>query len=106
MPTEKQLAAIAKAREANAEKRLARKAGEANPSSGGMGFENPQQLGQQAGELWLKGFNSAIQSGLKETLGSFRNQSAMSSGTRGGTSAQHAKAGRKGGKAKASHSGG
>jgi len=106
MATEKQLAAIAKAREAkNQASTAGKQSGTSGGGGGGMGFENPQQLGQQAGELWVKGFNSAIQSGLKTALGSFRNQStSSSSGTRGGTSAQHAKAGRKGGKA--SHSGG
>lgn len=98
MATEKQMQALEKARQARSQKSQ-------TGGAVGAGFENPQQLGQQAGELWLKGFNNAIQSGLKNTLGSFRNQStSASSGTRGGTPAQHAKAGRKGGKA--SHSGG
>lgn len=91
MATEKQLQNLAKAREAKKQT--------GTSGGAGAGFENPQQLGQQAGELWMKGFNNAIQSGLRQTLGSFKTQNGASTGSRGGTSAQHAQAGRKGGKA-------
>jgi hypothetical protein len=49
-------------------------------------FGNPKQLGQQAGEMWLQGFNNTIQSGLKQTLGAFRSSTSQAAGGAQGSS--------------------